>query len=591
METGARTDEGHEKFSFLSTAFECSTHLGYALVSAQGQILTWGENIARHSGIDSQKALGNDLAIAFGPSAGVTNAHLTALERARNGEVCEFRFERASFTGNPQIRDVALVALPQPIGEAAFVLTISDVTDTVIEFDRISQSERRFRTTFEQAAIGMALVSINGKWLCVNRAMCSIVGYPRLQLLSNNAPILTHPEDRDVEQIEQTRCLVGETNSYQIEKRYLHSDGYVVWVLKTVTLVRSERGEPSYFIAQVQDITARKNFVAALRDSEERFRLLSEHATDIIVRISPFGELEYVSPSVKRVLGFQPEDLVGHSTFDFIFEDDYNTVCDAHNKLMESLEPLTFAFRLHCADGSVVWCESQAMSIRDPQTSEVLNIIASMRDITQRKQLERKIDEQFMELNQQRTIVEAQKYELEQKQSELEIANQELERMANYDMLTAVENRRAFQQRIDREFTRPDQPLSLIILDVDHFKTFNDSFGHQAGDDVLRTVGKVLRQFTTDKEFPARYGGEEFVVLCPNCGLDQAAAIAERLRVAIENEKWDPRQVTASFGVATQSDSVDSPQKLIEAADTALYTSKKEGRNRVTVYDDLAAAA
>lgn len=170
-------------------------------------------------------------------------------------------------------------------------------------------------------------------------------------------------------------------------------------------------------------------------------------------------------------------------------------------------------------------------------------------------------------------------------QDELERQNRLLADLANRDELTGVPNRRAFRATLAGDFDqhrRSGQPLSLVMLDVDHFKQYNDAFGHPAGDDVLRGVGGILSDGVGRPEGVSRFGGEEFAVLLPASGEDAALGVAEALRGAIESAPWPHRAITASLGVATTGLEVDRPDQLVDAADAALYQSKRAGRNRVT---------
>lgn len=176
--------------------------------------------------------------------------------------------------------------------------------------------------------------------------------------------------------------------------------------------------------------------------------------------------------------------------------------------------------------------------------------------------------------------------ELEKQQKQLLEVNQKLESLAVHDGLTGAKNRRAFDERLELEFRRARRygtPLSLILLDVDKFKHFNDNFGHPAGDEVLKRVAELLQGGVRQIDFMARYGGEEFVVLLPNTDAEGARILAERLRVAIGGATWKLREVTASFGVAALTAEMQEPTLLTSAADGALYQSKADGRNRVTV--------
>lgn len=178
-------------------------------------------------------------------------------------------------------------------------------------------------------------------------------------------------------------------------------------------------------------------------------------------------------------------------------------------------------------------------------------------------------------------------------QQQLEEVNQKLEVLSITDGLTGLRNRRSFQEALEhelRELRANHGVLSLILMDIDHFKKFNDTFGHVAGDSVLKTVAKVMQVKVKDPYIPARYGGEEFAVILPGLGQTEAMAMAERIRLGIESQPWVERQVTGSFGVATTSDGDLPIRDFIELADSALYASKESGRNRATHVNDLEAA-
>ena len=122
---------------------------------------------------------------------------------------------------------------------------------------------------------------------------------------------------------------------------------------------------------------------------------------------------------------------------------------------------------------------------------------------------------------------------------------------------------------------------------MDKFKQFNDSFGHPAGDEVLKTVSRRLEAATRNTDVVARYGGEEFVILLPYTGHDDALGLAERVRASIEEVEWDKRAITVSIGVGTAGDGVSSAEEFVSLTDEALYHSKLTGRNRVTHFDEL----
>jgi diguanylate cyclase (GGDEF)-like protein/putative nucleotidyltransferase with HDIG domain len=176
-------------------------------------------------------------------------------------------------------------------------------------------------------------------------------------------------------------------------------------------------------------------------------------------------------------------------------------------------------------------------------------------------------------------------------QAELVRQNERLEALATTDDLTGLNNRRRFFEALESQYalaSRQRSPLSLVMLDVDHFKSYNDTFGHPAGDEVLIGVAAELRASCRAHDTAARYGGEEFIVLLSASGPVVSRGLAERLREALERRDWPHRPITASFGVATMTTRTRRLEELVEQADQALYHSKHIGRNRVTHATDLA---
>ncbi|MCX7799900.1 MAG: diguanylate cyclase [Fimbriimonadales bacterium] len=178
--------------------------------------------------------------------------------------------------------------------------------------------------------------------------------------------------------------------------------------------------------------------------------------------------------------------------------------------------------------------------------------------------------------------------ELAEEKKKLEEANQRLEQLALTDGLTGLPNHRHFQEELERACKlagRERRPISLVMLDVDFFKQYNDTFGHPAGDEVLRRVAEILAATVRRSDVPARYGGEEFAVILPNTPLSAAAEVAERIRGAVEAQPWELRPVTVSVGVASLQGDAVAAKEAIRRADEALYRSKRGGRNRVTLDD------
>jgi diguanylate cyclase (GGDEF)-like protein len=197
----------------------------------------------------------------------------------------------------------------------------------------------------------------------------------------------------------------------------------------------------------------------------------------------------------------------------------------------------------------------------------------------------------FRELYLQRKVIERFYSNLEQlveeRTSELKEANRTISHQAATDELTALYNRRYFNECLTAALSaarRHTYPLSMIMIDLDHFKNVNDTYGHSAGDLILKTFSDLLRDIIRTEDVAARWGGEEFIVLLPHTGSEAAAALAERIRAAFEQQSGSTTMIalSASFGVAQSLES-DDADTLIRRADAALYQAKNEGRNRVVV--------
>ncbi len=266
-----------------------------------------------------------------------------------------------------------------------FLQAVANVLAAAIERKRaeeaLQESEERFRATFEQAAVGVAHNAPDGRWLKVNDKLCQIVGYSQEEMLEGSFQDITHPEDLDTDLEYSRRLLAGEIETYSVEKRYIRKDGSVTWTNLTASLVRGPSGEPKYRIAVIEDINERKRIESALRESEERFRLITENARDLICMMDTEGRYVYVSPSYKTVLGYATEALLGMRFTDLVHPKDLACLQDWQNAAQ-------FEFRARQADGSWVWMEGSSYKIRWQGEPYVVGI---SRDITERKRIEQKI--------------------------------------------------------------------------------------------------------------------------------------------------------------------------------------------------------
>ena len=328
----------------------------------------------------------------------------------------------------------------------------------------------------------------------------------------------------------------------------------------------------------------------ALRPSEALHLLQSavEQASEAVLitdaRLDrPGPHILYVNPAFLEMTGYAASEVLGQTP-----------------RILQGPEtdPLLLRWLRHCLKEGIPF-HGQGINYRKgclpyhaewritpvrSEAGEVTHFMATLRDITEHKRSEKQIGDQLARIHEYSRQLEAQKTALEE-------ANTQLLALATTDGLTGLRNHREFHAQMEHErerAARDGTALSLVLLDVDHFKQYNDTFGHPAGDEVLKALAGLLRGQARTVDLAARYGGEEFAVLLPRTDADGANAAAERLRVAVAEHSWPARSVSISLGVATLWPGESPTLPLLDQADKALYHSKAVGRDCVTHFEELA---
>ncbi len=334
-----------------------------------------------------------------------------------------------------------------------------------------------------------------------------------------------------------------------------------------------------------------RSLVTVANDAQERFRSAVAAMHDGLVIQEKSGKIVVCNPRAETILGLTQEQMMGRSSIDprwrSVREDGNPFPGEQHPAMVSLKQGITqqdVVMGVHKPNGELTWISINSAPLMHQGESEPYAVVTTFYDITARRNFEEMSRQQLAQLN---DLYQ----QLEKRQEELAKLNENLETQATVDGLTGLKNHRKFQEELTAQYhqsVRYHQSLSVIMLDVDYFKRYNDTYGHPAGDVVLKKIAQVLQTSARRTDSVARYGGEEFVIILPHTDHQGAQIIAERFREAVEHTPWPQRAVTISVGVATLSLTTESDQQLITEADQALYRSKRWGRNRVTHFTDCA---
>jgi len=380
-----------------------------------------------------------------------------------------------------------------------------------------------------------------------------ITGYKPEDYESN--PYLWHsmiyPDDKMIVENSIKEILKG-CAVPPIEHRIIRQNGSLVWIRNTIVPYYDEKGMLIKYDGLIEDITERKQAEEVLRESEEKFRTVAQTAADSIILADSNGKIIFWNKSAQNIFGYAEEEILG-KPLNILMPEQYS---NAHQKGIERINStgeskyLGKITEMHGLrkDGNDFPIE---LSVAMWRAGEKVFYSGIVRDITERKQLENKF-----------------------------------ERLATIDELTQVFNRTKFQEVIKIELERAkryNHPLSMLMFDIDHFKAINDTYGHSVGDYVLQTLAQIAKENLREIDYLVRWGGEEFIIIAPETDLGRAKALAERIRTAIENYRFDQAgKITISFGVTEFKES-DTEDIFIRRADDAMYRAKEKGRNRVEV--------
>ncbi|MBW3635848.1 MAG: diguanylate cyclase [Armatimonadetes bacterium] len=499
-------------------------------------------------------------------------------------------------------RPAAPTSLPLLVGAALGGLALGGALGFALKKPAAPKTSGETDPLFDEAPIPLALVDANEKIGRANAAFSRFVGIPDAtgQVFSQ----WLHPDDLARVRALFSDVFSGASAQSSGESRFFRADGTLLHATLSIKK-QGQKREPDTVLLGLQEVTARVEAQNELSGAREAISALYEviagdKSRDLDAKIKSLlamgcGRFELPVGVLGRFAGDEFETLFVQSVDRRIRPALTFSRADTDSSEARLLGLSQLPTRANWRDFPVVAVNAGHAYLGAPVAvdGELFGML-SFSGLEARPKLFGDESAALLQLMAQWVGAEIEREEardtLERQQLALVAANEKLEQLATHDPLTGAKNRRAFNDKLAEEWSRAVRygtPLSLVLMDVDKFKSYNDTFGHPAGDEVLKKVALTLMAAVRTTDFFARYGGEEFVLLLPSTDAEGAMILADRLRQKIEGASWKERGVTASMGVASLTGDIKNAAALTQAADDALYQSKKNGRNRVTHVRDV----
>lgn len=539
------------KQSYLFSQTEHIANLGGWVLNMPQQTMDWSAGCFRIYELDPKNGT-PDLseALSYLDASGRVLAEQTLQQLVAGQE--QFDFEVRLLTAKGKTRWLRIRGISERDGSELVRVygALQDVSARKYAEQQLRERDERLRLFFEAPLIGMALTSPSFAWEEVNHKLCSILDCSREQLLASSWESLSLDEDLLVEQPLLDQVLSGEREGFELEKRFRRADGSLVHTRVSLRAVRHSTGRVRMFLLLVEDISERLQ-------AEARYRTIVENAPEAIMLFDLHGTLVECNDNALRLLRYSREEIASKRVFDLSPSKQADGQLTAElgrlylQRAMAGEAPV-FEWLHRDSAGRQIPCEVRL--VRMP--GEPVLIRGSVTDISERQRYQR-----------------------------------EIERLAFSDELTGLPNRRLLLDRLqhamDREL-RENTLGALLFIDLDHFKTVNDSLGHQVGDGLLREVTARLASGLRAEDTLARMGGDEFVVLLegldsnPQLAAESAAITAEKLLKSLVGTCWidgHELSISASIGIALHPFGSQLASDVLKQADTAMYRAKQGGRN------------
>ncbi|MHB8685083.1 MAG: sensor domain-containing phosphodiesterase, partial [Dehalococcoidia bacterium] len=423
--------------------------------------------------------------------------------------------------------------------------------------EELRQSEERFRSLVQNASDLITIIDADGTLRYASPAVERLMGYERDEWVGKHILDMLHPDDVERAADSLAAVIAAPGVHPPTTLRVRHADGswrYIETTANNLLGVPAVRG----VVHNSHDVTERWLAEAALRQSEERFRSLVQHASDMITVIEADTTVRYQSPSVTRVLGRDAAEVVGTKLSDLVHPDDVGSMLAVLSDIVSKRDGLAVAeARMLHSDGS--WRSLEFIGTDQRHNPAIGGLVLNVRDVTERKSLERQLRYQAL-----------------------------------HDPLTKLANRTRFSDRLDHALIRAARTghmVAVLFMDLDNFKGVNDSLGHAAGDVLLTTVAERVQGCLRPGDTVARLGGDEFAILLEDVAVvDDATAVTKRIFAAFDEPfelEGKELLVRASVGIAVggQGEQAGDAEVLLRDADVAMYVAKSKGKARYEVFE------
>jgi diguanylate cyclase (GGDEF)-like protein/PAS domain S-box-containing protein len=534
--------------------------VGYVTVSKQGLILEANLSAATMLGVARGTLVKRMLTqFIFKEDQDIYYLHHKKLFNTGKTQTCELRM--VNKIGTQFWAHMVAAAGNDKDGATTIRIVMSDITDRKQAEKKLRNSEEKFRMLAESSSFAI-MMHQGDRWIYANRAAEEISGYTEKELCGMHFWDIVHPDYRDMVKQSGFNRQQGKVLPRAYEFKIIAKNGLEKWVILTGSPIQYE--DKATALISVTDITERKITEAALMESEIKYRRIFESFEDLYYQTDEKGIIRVLSPSLYRLTGWSPDELIGKPVTDvYVSPND-------QGGLLAEISPNGFLrdyeVFLKKKDGTQAYASLAASIFTDPD-GRPCGIAGTLRDITERKRLE----------SQREVMLEALR-DSEKRYLELSII----------DDLTQLYNSRHFHAQLEREIERSNrygQPLTLLLLDIDKFKDFNDTYGHVQGDYVLSRLGHAIKRSLREIDSAYRYGGEEFTIILPMTMSEEGIVTAKRIQKELRKENFSPVlgqevYITVSIGLA-QYKPKEEIKAFVHRVDQFMYKVKKNERGKI----------